>query len=90
LAVKARGLNTLLARYRRPDATAVTIGAGAKALSANPLHDVEFRMNVTDTQLGILLNNNATIDDFPAGVYFVVKRIAVWLKPSVSAKLRGY
>jgi hypothetical protein len=88
LALKVRGVSPVIAWVMRPNAVAKSLGS--KALTTDPLHDVEFRMNITDTQLGIRIESNPSLVDYPTGGYFIVKRIAVWAKPSPSAKLRGY
>ena len=88
LAAKVRGLDTVVATIQRPNGVGTFFGS--KTLSANPLHDVEWRLNITDTQIGVRLSNNPSLISFPTGGYFIVKRIALWAKKSPSASIRGY
>jgi hypothetical protein len=82
LAMKIRGSGSLLSSYIRPDSSAITLPT--ETLSANPLHDVEIRTHATDTQLGVKVSTNAS------GSYFIMKRLAVWLKRAPFSSLRGY
>lgn len=82
VAIKIRGAGTLATSYIRPDASAVSLPN--KTLSANPLHDIEIRTLRVDTQLGVRVGIYGT------GAYFVMKRLAVWTKPSPFSYLRGY
>lgn len=88
LAVKIRGSDTVDLFYTKPDAAIVSLGS--KTITPDMLHDVEKRLMIIQTQIGIVLQNNVDILLVPTGGYFKVKRIAVWLKPAPSAKLRGY
>jgi len=80
--MKIRGVGTLLTNFIRPDSSLVALPN--RTLSANPLHDVEIRTQQTDTQLGVRVNTNAV------GSYFILKRLAVWLKQAPFSALRGY
>lgn len=83
LAAKVRGVGSVNISLYRPDASVAA--TWTKPVSANPIHDVEVRCHQNDTQMAIQVESVAA----PAS-YFVVKRLAAWMKKSPSATLRGY
>lgn len=85
IAAKVRGSGYVDIGLYDPSST--LIGPWNRAITASPDHDVEVRCNATATQLAIGIGSAAAKLNTS---YFVVKRMAVWLKKSPSASLRGY
>ena len=101
LAAKVRGAGKLVSRYVRPDASD-PVDLAHPHLTAAPLHDVELKINRTDTQLCFRIGAE-TIPavehsegpphvDAVAAIpgWFILKRLAVWIKNAPFSFLRGH
>ena len=78
--MRGNGGNVTLS-YVRPNNSAVSIGT--RAVSATPLHDVEWQTSQTDTQIGLRVQN-------AAGGVFTTRRLAAFKKPAPFSVVRGH
>lgn len=96
LAAKVRGAGTFVSHFVRPNDTIV--GLADVTLAATPLHDVELKINQTDTQLCFRVGAESVLAPSVGGAaqeilvkgWFVLKRLAVWLKNAPFSNLRGH
>jgi hypothetical protein len=87
VAAKARGTGTgvLGLSLVRPDGT--TLDQADRAVATSPLHDLEWQIAQTDTQIGLRFTAKAATG---ANAGFVMKRAAAYHKDAVFSKMRGH